>query len=63
MTALLAIVCASLLWFAAQHGFDAAVEVLLAAGADPRRKGSHGLSAIGFAQQNQHATTLRLLQR
>ena len=47
--------------FAAQHGHDAVVSALLQSGADPKAKGSHGLSAIGFAQQNGHKRTLGLL--
>ncbi|HEX6885977.1 MAG TPA: ankyrin repeat domain-containing protein [Planctomycetota bacterium] len=49
--------------FAAQHGKEAIVTLLLHAGGDPNLVGTHGLSAIGFARQNGHAETLRLLTR
>ena len=49
--------------FAAQHGNNAIVTLLLQAGGDPNVVGTHGLSAIGFAKQNGHAETLRLLNR
>jgi ankyrin repeat protein len=49
------------LMFAAQHGHDEVIRLLLAAGADVARKGSHGLSAAGFAEHNGLAATLRLL--
>ena len=51
------------LMFSAQHGNNAIVTLLLQAGADPNVVGTHGHSAIGFAQQNGHAETLRLLNR
>lgn len=50
------------LMFAAQHGNDPIVSLLLEAGADPDAAGSHGLSVIGFAEQNGLLETLRLLR-
>jgi len=47
--------------FAAQQGFNDVVKLLLDAGADPQVVGKHGLSAIGFARQNGHKETERLL--
>jgi ankyrin repeat protein len=50
------------LMFAAQHGYNDIVRLLLEKGADPARTGSHGLSAIGFAQQNELVETEKILQ-
>jgi ankyrin repeat protein len=47
--------------FAAQHGHDDVVRMLLDAGADASVVGRHGLSAIGFAKQNGHKRTIGLL--
>jgi uncharacterized protein len=40
--------------FAARHGHDLVVLLLLLQGADPKVKGSHGLSAVEFARQHRH---------
>ena len=47
--------------FAAQYGHNDIIRLLLAKGADPHRKGTHGLSAIGFAQQNGHQESEKIL--
>ena len=39
----------------------AAPTMLLDAGADPNVRGTHGLTALGFAQQNGHADTAAVL--
>lgn len=50
------------LMFSAQHGYNDIVKYLLSNGADPLVKGSHGLNAIGFAEQNQLMETKKILQ-
>ena len=41
--------------FCAQHGYNDVGRLLL-------EKGAHGLSAISFAQQNNHIETIMILQ-
>jgi ankyrin repeat protein len=48
--------------FAAQHGHAGLVQLLLTAGADPNRRGAHGLTALGFAEQNEHHEVTRLIR-
>ena len=50
------------LMFCAQHGHNDIVKLLLGHGADPKIKGSHGLSAIEFAQQKDLQETEKILQ-
>ena len=47
--------------FAAQGGHAEIVRRLLDAGADAAPPGDHGLTARGFAEQNGHDETARLL--
>ena len=47
--------------FAAQHGYNEIVRLLLQKGADPSVKGDHGLSAIDFAVQNERKDTEKIL--
>ena len=47
--------------FAAQHGYNDVVRYLLGKGADPAFVGKHGLSAIGFAKQNNLVETEKIL--
>jgi uncharacterized protein len=49
--------------FAAQHGHTEIVRRLLEASADLDVRGDHGLTALGFAQQNGHDETARLLEQ
>jgi ankyrin repeat protein len=49
--------------FAAQHGYTNIVELLIDAGADVNAKGNHGLTALGFAQQNGHKKTAKAIQK
>jgi ankyrin repeat protein len=48
--------------FSAQHGYNDIVRLLLDKGADPKAKGNHGISAIGFAEQNGLEETKRILE-
>lgn len=50
------------LMFCAQYGHNDVVIFLLGKGADPNKKGNHGLSAIGFAQQNNLPETEKILR-
>lgn len=50
------------LMFCAQHGHNNVVRFLLNKGANPNIKGNHGLSAIGFAQQNNLPETEKILR-
>jgi hypothetical protein len=50
------------LMYASQNGYDDIVRLLLTRGADPTFKGKHGLSAIGFAHQNSHWETEKILR-
>lgn len=50
------------LMFCAQYGHNNVVKFLLEKGADPNIKGNHGLSAIGFAQQNKLPETEKILR-
>jgi hypothetical protein len=49
--------------FAAQHGYNDMIRYLLDKGADPTIKGKHGLSAVGFAKQNDLTETEMILLR
>jgi hypothetical protein len=49
------------LMFAAQHGHNDIVRYLLGKGANPALVGKHGLSAVGFAQQNELTETEGIL--
>jgi ankyrin repeat protein len=48
--------------FAAQHGHDNIVRLLLDHGADPSVRGTHGKSASDLAGQNGHESTVQLLK-
>jgi ankyrin repeat protein len=47
--------------FAAQRGNAQMVRRLIESGADPNTLGTHGLTALGFAQQNGHHEAARIL--
>jgi ankyrin repeat protein len=49
--------------FAAQHGNIEIVRHLLEHGADFDARGEHGLTVLGFAQQNGHDEIARLLEQ
>ena len=49
--------------FAAQHGHDGIVRSLLEAGAEVNARGDHGLTALGFAKQNGHRKTRKILEK
>jgi len=49
------------LMFAAQGGFFPIVRRLLDAGADPNVRGTHGLTALGLAQQNGHTKVVSII--
>lgn len=51
------------LMFAAQHGHDGIVRSLLEAGAEVNARGDHGLTALGFAKQNGHRKTRKILEK
>jgi ankyrin repeat protein len=47
---------------AARGGHGRLVEALLAAGADPRRSGDRGATALTMAREAGHAEVVRLLE-
>jgi ankyrin repeat protein len=49
--------------FAAQHGHTDIVKRLVEHGGDLDARGQHGLTALGFARQNGHDETARLLEQ
>jgi uncharacterized protein len=49
--------------FAAQHGHTDIVKRLVEHGGDLDARGEHGLTALGFARQNGHDETARLLEQ
>jgi len=51
------------LMMAARYGKEASVDVLLAAGADPRRKNDLGLTVVDFARQGQRDALAARLER
>ena len=48
--------------FAVQHVYVSIVNLLMAAGADVKARGTHGFSALDFARQNRHLEVVTLLQ-
>ena len=48
---------------AAEHGYVDVVKLLLAAGADPLRRGFDGLTALDIARENAQAEIVELLEQ